>query len=463
MLPIIKKIPYRNPEEVLIYFFDQEWLCFLDSAKRINNIGNFSFITFNPFLKIVAKENKITINGVNTQGDPFIILKQELSKYKLPTKKKFPPFQGGALGYFSYDLLRYIENIPKHRLNLMDLPEMTIGFYDTVIAFDHKSKTSWVLSNGFPEKNIHKRKEKAEESCAFIIRKLSEEISYPTSKKWSIKDNTIKSNFDKASYHKMVSKVINYIYAGDIFQANVSQCFSSILPEGITSLDLYLKLRSKNPAPFGAFLNYGDISIASSSPERFIKLIANKVETRPIKGTRTRSKDPIEDDLLASELIKSEKDRSENIMIVDLMRNDLSRVCIDDSIIVKKLCGLETFETVHHLVSIVEGKIKPEYDAIDLLRATFPGGSITGAPKIRAMEIIAELENTSRGPYCGSIGYIGFDSTMDTSITIRTFVAKGNEITFQAGGGIVADSIPDEEYRETLTKAASLFNVLTNE
>lgn len=457
----VKEILYQNPADVMRCFSDQEWLCFLDSATQLDDLGNHSFVVFNPFLKIVAKNHQISINNRFILGDPFLVLQQQLSRYKFTAQDKLPPFQGGAVGYFSYDLLHHLENVPKHKSDEMELPEMVIGFYDTVIAFDHKARQSWVLSHGFSEEGNFHCQAKAEENCDFVISRLFKKIpSYPL-KKWSLElPDYIDSNFSENSYHQMVQNVIDYIYAGDIFQANISQCFSSKLPAHITSLDLYLKLRENNPAPFAAFLDYGDFSIASASPERFLRLTSNLVETRPIKGTRRRSTDPLEDKILANELLASVKDQAENTMITDLMRNDLSRVCEDHSVIVKKLCGLETYATVHHLVSIIEGKLRSEFDAIDLLRATFPGGSITGAPKVRAMEIIALLEPTTRGPYCGSIGYIGFDGAMDTSIVIRTFLMKGNKVTFQAGGGIVADSTPHGEYRETLTKAESLFNVL---
>jgi para-aminobenzoate synthetase component I len=261
----------------------------------------------------------------------------------------------------------------------------------------------------------------------------------------------------------MVHRVIDYIDAGDVFQVNVSQCFNTKFPGNYSSMAVYEKLRQLNPAPFSAYLNFPSVTLLSSSPERFLQLSARYIETRPIKGTRKRVAGPIADQLMVNDLLTSEKDRAENIMIVDLLRNDISKVCDDYSVKVTKLCGIESYPTVHHLVSVITGQLKPEHDALDLLKATFPGGSITGAPKVRAMAIIAELEGTQRGPYCGSIGYIGFNGDMDTSITIRTFVIKGDEIYFQAGGGIVADSVPTAEYHEALTKAAALITTLVGQ
>ncbi|MGF1612091.1 MAG: aminodeoxychorismate synthase component I, partial [Kiloniellales bacterium] len=268
------------------------------------------------------------------------------------------------------------------------------------------------------------------------------------------------ANFTRPAYEAAVQRGIDYIHAGDIFQANLSQRFSARLPAGETPFMLYRRLRALNPAPFAAYLKFGQDVIASSSPERFLKLSDGQVESRPIKGTRPRGHDAAEDEALARELLASEKDRAENVMIVDLLRNDLSRVCRDSSVAVPELCVLERYATVYHLVSTIVGELRPGKTAVDLLEASFPGGSITGAPKIRAMEIIAELEPTRRGPYCGSIGYIGFDGDMDSSIVIRTFSIHGDQVSFQVGGGIVADSRPAEEYEETLAKGRALLAAL---
>ncbi|MFZ1427679.1 MAG: aminodeoxychorismate synthase component I, partial [Geminicoccaceae bacterium] len=268
------------------------------------------------------------------------------------------------------------------------------------------------------------------------------------------------SNFTATGYEAAVQRVVDYILAGDIFQANLSQRFLAELPAGMDAWGLYRRLRRRNPAPFAAFLDFEGVQLASASPERFLELRGRQVETRPIKGTRPRGATPETDRQLGAELLASAKDRAENVMIVDLLRNDLSRVCRDHTVLTPELCVLESFATVHHLVSTVTGELRDGLDAVDLLRATFPGGSITGAPKIRAMEIIAELEPSARGPYCGSIGWLGFDGWMDTSITIRTFAIKGRRVAFQAGGGIVADSEPAAEYAETLDKARALIEAL---
>jgi para-aminobenzoate synthetase component 1 len=270
----------------------------------------------------------------------------------------------------------------------------------------------------------------------------------------------LRSTFTHRGYLSAVARVREYILAGDIFQANLSQRFQAGLAE--PPLAFYRRLRRTNPAAFGAFFDVGDFAVLSVSPERFLRLSGRRVETRPIKGTRPRGLGPMHDALLGRVLAESDKDRAENVMIVDLLRNDLSRVCRAGTVRVPELFALEQHPTVHHLVSTVVGELEPGRDAVDLLRVAFPGGSITGAPKVRAMEIIAELEPTRRGVYCGSLGYLSPTGEMDTSIAIRTAVVRGSDVYFQAGGGIVADSEPEAEYRETLDKARGIIQALAD-
>jgi para-aminobenzoate synthetase component 1 len=266
------------------------------------------------------------------------------------------------------------------------------------------------------------------------------------------------SNFDRDSYLATVLRAIEYIHAGDCFQVNIAQRL--LYPARTPTLELYLRLRERNPATFAGYFNLGDYQIASASPERFLRVQGEAVETRPIKGTRPRGPTPDEDQARIAELLRSEKDRAENIMIVDLLRNDLGRVCRYGSVKVEAVCRVETFPFVHHLVSEVRGRLREGQGPVDLLRAAFPGGSVTGAPKIRAMEIIAELEPTARGPYCGCLGYIGFDRTMDTNILIRTCTGGRGWVQFPVGGGIVADSVPEREYEETWHKAEGILRAL---
>jgi para-aminobenzoate synthetase component 1 len=266
------------------------------------------------------------------------------------------------------------------------------------------------------------------------------------------------STFDRPGYLAAVRRAIDYVHAGDCFQVNVAQRL--LHPAALPPLELYGRLRARNPAPFAGYFDLGDFALASASPERFVRVQGGEVETRPIKGTRPRGSTPEEDRRRAEELLRSEKDRAENVMIVDLMRNDLGRVCAWGSVRVAAVCRLESYRTVHHLVSEVRGRLRPGAGPMDLLRAAFPGGSVTGAPKVRAMEVIAELEPTARGPYCGSLGYLGFDGSADTSILIRTFTAGRGWLQFPVGGGIVADSTPEGEYAETLHKAEGLLGAL---
>lgn len=461
MTPLIREVDYIDSSQVLLRLADEPMLCFLDSAKQQSTLGRYSYIGVAPFLTIKSKENILFINEEQLIGNPFDLLKKHLLAYKGVTVKNLPPFQGGAMGYLAYDLLHHLERVPQAKKDKIKIPDMYIGFYDCIVAFDHLRRRTWIISQGFPELEERWRHCRAEDRANWLFNKAFETRTPEINISWEQSAGIdISSNFSLKTYCDAIKKTIEYIYAGDIFQANITQCFSSVLPNNVSSIELYMALRVKNPAPFSAFLNFGDICIASASPERFICLQSGIVETRPIKGTRPRGKTAVEDELLANELVNSEKDHAENTMIVDLMRNDLSRVCSADSVVVHKLCGLESYETVHHLVSVIEAKLAEGKDAIDLLKATFPGGSITGAPKVRAMEIIYEIEPFERAVYCGNIGYIGFDGNMDTSIVIRTYIIKEGRVYFQAGGGIVADSNPQEEYEESLIKAHALKKVL---
>jgi para-aminobenzoate synthetase component 1 len=408
-----------------------------------------------------------------------------------------PPFQGGVAGYIGYDYGAVLERIPPARYDDLALPDVMLGFYDWVIAWDHQTGAAWIISLGLPECGVA-RGRRAKERLEMVAgraadaglssranaRDLVRRSREPAGKiPRSARDDRpalphrhaapaylvtstdaavaigLRSTFTHRGYLDAVAKVREYIVAGDIFQANLSQRFQTSLRE--PPFELYRRLRRRNPAPFAAYLGFDEVTVLSASPERFLRLDHDhQVETRPIKGTRPRGLVPMHDAALGRALAESEKDRAENVMIVDLLRNDLSRVCRPGTVRVPELFALEQHPTVHHLVSTVVGELEPPADAVELVRAAFPGGSITGAPKVRAMEIIAELEPTHRGVYCGSIGYISASGAMDTSIVIRTFVAAGGALYFQAGGGIVADSDPELEYRETLDKVAGLIETL---
>ena len=456
----VREIDYGDPVGLFAVFANDPYAALLDSALLTAERGRYAFIAAEPFRVLMSKDGVIALDGERSAGDPFDVLRRELARHALLPAAGLPPFQGGAVGYFGYELVQHLERVPLARADDMKFPDLALGFHDVIVAFDHRERRAWIVSSGLPEADPAKRRERAMERLEVIAARLATAgpLLRPTAPQ---APPALSSNFTRAEYEAVVRRVVGYILAGDIFQANLSQRFTAPLPAGLTAFDLYRRLRGLNPAPFAAFLRHDDVVVASASPERFTALRGGRVETCPIKGTRPRGATPAEDRVLADELLASEKDRAENVMIVDLLRNDLSRVCRDGSVEVPRLCAIESFATVHHLVSTITGELRPGMTAVDLLAVSFPGGSITGAPKIRAMEIIAELESTRRGPYCGSIGYLGFDGGMDTSIVIRTYAVKDGIVTFQAGGGIVADSDPAAEYEETLDKARALIAALS--
>ncbi|MBL8864365.1 MAG: aminodeoxychorismate synthase component I, partial [Planctomycetia bacterium] len=319
---------------------------------------------------------------------------------------------------------------------------------DWVVAFDHSQNRAWLISRNRSQGQVRD-----------LVKLATMREPIPRdSKRVAGQRPAVQSNFTREGYIAAVRRVIDYIHAGDVFQVNLSQRLLAPLSE--RPLDLYGRLRERCPSPFGCYFDIGDFQILSASPEQFLKVSDGEVVTRPIKGTRPRGRTPEDDAALLRDLTTNPKDRAENVMIVDLLRNDLGRVCEYGSIRVPRVCEVESYNYVHHLVSEVRGRLRSNLTPWDLLRATFPGGSVTGAPKVRAMEIIAELEPTARGPYCGSVGFVGFDGTMDSNILIRTFTAGRGRLQFPVGGGIVADSDPEREYEETLHKAAGLLRAL---
>ncbi len=447
---------------------DRPFSFFLDSGMDTHKLGRYSFMGSDPFLVLRSMGKEITLiwsNGREEEirGNPFDTLGELLKVYALDTYPNSVPFAGGAVGYFSYDLCHFIERLPATAIDDLNLPECYLAFYDTIAAFDHLEERTYIVSTGFPELEEGERRLRAEERLEEMRGRMLN--SPPTSVAEGLpltgqigEDVVLKSNFTREEYLKAVEAAGEYIRAGDIFQVNLSQRFEADLP--ISPYGLYRQLRGINPAPFASYLGFDGVSIVGTSPERFLMVRGDRVETRPIKGTRPRGKSVEEDEALTRELLSSIKDRAENIMIVDLERNDIGRVCRYGTVKVTELAILETYPTVFHLTSTVEGRLWPGKNRIDLLKATFPGGSITGAPKVRAMEIIDELEPTRRSVYTGSIGYLSFSGEMDLNIVIRTFIVKDGRAYFQVGGGIVYDSEPEAEYQETLDKAKALIQAL---
>jgi len=440
---------------------------FLDSGMDTQRLGRYSFMGSNPFLIMRSRGNKINLISPEKQqseeGNPFDVLSRLLQRYRLDPYPSPVPFLGGAVGYLSYDLCHFIERLPTTAIDDLQLPESYLAFYDTILAFDNLEKRAYIVSTGFPELNERERLKIAHARLDEMKSKLS---STSVSKQAEnhqeqLKEQStaiLKCNFTPENYMQAVNKSRQYIIDGDIFQVNISQRFEADLT--IHPYELYCRLRQLNPAPFASYLSFDGVTIVSASPERFLRVEGDMVETRPIKGTKPRGKDTIEDAKLAQELTQSIKDRAENIMIVDLERNDLGRVCQYGTVKVTELAVLETFPTVFHLTSTVVGRLRPGIDRIDLLKATFPGGSITGAPKVRAMEIIDELEPTRRSVYTGAIGYLSFSNNLDLNIVIRTFIIKDDKAYFQVGGAIVYDSNAEAEYQETLDKAKALIQAL---
>jgi para-aminobenzoate synthetase component 1 len=439
---------------------------FFDSAMRHPKLGRYSFVAADPVEWLT-----IPADG----SDAFQQLANRVAVLPSASRDDLPPFQGGWAGLFGYELAGSLECVPKAPIDEFEIPALAAGLYDVVVAFDHGENAVRLISQGIPETDEAARRKRAADRLSqfrtlLLASDSSDSNENPNTYSRLSADQLapqfavdgrigLTSNFSADGYRLAVQQVIDFIHAGDVFQVNLSQ---RLLHAAVgSSIDLYCRLRDRNPAPFAGYLDGGDWQIASASPERFIRVENGQVETRPIKGTRGRSPYPVADMFTGDVLRASEKDRAENVMIVDLLRNDLSRTCQPDSVRVSQLCGLETYEYVQHLVSVVEGSLRPECTPLDVLRTSFPGGSITGAPKIRAMEIIAELEPTVRGPYCGSLGYIGVGGSMDSSILIRTITAARGWWQLPVGGGIVAQSNPRDEYEETWQKAAGMLRALT--
>jgi para-aminobenzoate synthetase component 1 len=367
------------------------------------------------------------------------------------------PFTGGAVGYWAYDFGRRLERLPSRAVDDLELPDFVIGLYDVVGAYDHQSRRAWLYSSGLPLRGEARRRqaEKRLDKMEWMLTSSHVTLATPPSDRFE----TARSTFHPDDYRRAVERVKDHIRRGDIFQANLSQRWTIDLDRedpAAVGVALFESLARYSPSPHAAFFAAGDHAIASASPERFLELRGHRVETRPIKGTRPRSHDGAEDARLARELVESAKDRAENVMIVDVLRNDLGRVCETGSVKTRRLCELESFPQVHHLTSTVAGTLREGLDAFDLLHACFPGGSITGAPKIRAMEILDAIEPRRRHIYTGSIGYVGWNGDADWNIAIRTALVTRDALHFAAGGGITADSDPDAEFHETLHKAEGM-------
>jgi para-aminobenzoate synthetase component 1 len=463
---IVRDLAPIDPFEAACRLADLPGLVFLDSSMRPEalgahaRLGRWSFVAADPWTTFTVRDGRAFRDEVALPGAPLEALR-DLLAFAEPGEAIAdpPPFRGGAIGYIGYDFGRRLERLPEPA-EAEPVADAIFGFYDVLLAFDHVENRVRLISSGRPETTPAARRRRGQARAdAFLMRleRPAERCATPPPRL------DFRPTIARETHEARVAAAVEHVLAGDVFQVNLAQRFVAPLPEGFDALAFHGRLRAANPAPFSAYLDFGAVRIASSSPERFLEVRDRRVEARPIKGTARRVAEAAEDALVAARLATSEKDRAENVMIVDLMRNDLSKVCEDSSIDVPVLCGIESYAGLHHLVSVVTGRLAEGRDAIDALAAAFPGGSITGAPKIRAQEIITALEGHGRGVYCGSIGWIGHDGAMDLDIAIRTVIFRAGEATFSVGGGITALSEPTAEYEETLTKAARILAAASGE
>ncbi|NJD08337.1 MAG: aminodeoxychorismate synthase component I [Methylococcaceae bacterium] len=451
--PRIEELPYFEDSAALFMpWADRRWSVFLDSGYPHSHQGRYDIMAADPWCTLVTRGNLTEIrNGGQitlSPDDPFRLLQEHLGETCATLDEL--PFCGGAIGYFGYDLARRLEKLPDLAADDSGAPDMVMGIYDWAVVIDHLQRRSWLVGLG--------RDPATAIRWPYLLRSFSQIQTLG----WQRSDfhvlGEIEAGMSKAHYRQAFASIQQYIRDGDCYQVNLTQRFSAYC-EG-NPWTAYQLLRQLNPAPFSAYLNYPQLQVLSSSPERFIKVADSQVETKPIKGTRPRGDDAAAALRHRQNLAASIKDRAENLMIVDLLRNDIGKSCTAGSVHVPELFAVESYATVHHLVSTVRGRLAPGQHALGLLRGCFPGGSITGAPKIRSMQIIEELEPCRRGVYCGAIAYIGHDGNMDSNIAIRTLTHADNRIRFWAGGGIVADSDPELEYQECYHKAAALLALL---
>ena len=453
--PILaEEIPYIDP--IIAY----QPFCHFTHSHLLDPHGSDGFgcavIAPSPYQIIRFAQGQVFVDDTPVTADPFDVLQRALADHAIDDNGNLPPFQGGAVGYFGYELGAHLERLPDAGEDELGVPDMVFGLYDCVVSFDKRRRRAWIISTGAPETAPFARSVRAAKRLNTLKAYLRRAVPYegaPTAPgivEWQ-------SNFSAKAYEAAVRHCVDYIWQGDVFQVNLARRLRALRPPGLDPFEVYRRLSELSPAPYGAYLRFPERALLSNSPERFLSARGGEVETRPIKGTRPRGGLPVEDAKYAQDLLRSAKDRAENVMIVDLLRNDLSKVCAPNSVEVTRLCALESYANVHHLVSAVTGRLRPQARLTDLVKAGFPGGSITGAPKIRAMEIICEVEQLRRGAYCGSIGYLGFNGALDLSIAIRTVTMTDRQISFHVGGGIVADSDPQDEYLETEAKAAKIF------
>jgi anthranilate synthase component 1 len=470
LIPVYREILADLETPLSAFLKLKEKNCFLlESVEGGEKWGRYSFIGSNPSMIIEGSGKDLTIKKgrkktkVTARKDPLEIISAQLKQYKPVSIPGLPRFFGGFVGYIGYDTVRYFEELPDNGHEGLNLPDIFLMLTDTLVVFDNLTHKIKVISNAHIEGSVKDAYEKAELKINRIIRKLRSKAVTPESLESkssgrSKRGNSFSSNFTKSKFMKAVEKTKKYVRAGDVIQTVISQNFEK--DTDVPPINVYRALRVINPSPYMYYMEAGESTIVGTSPEVLVRVEDRTLELRPIAGTRRRGKTPEDDIFMEEELKADPKEIAEHIMLVDLGRNDLGRVSTTGSVKLTELMTVERYSHVMHLVSNVVGKLKKNYDSFDVLRASFPAGTVSGAPKIRAMEIIEELEPTKRGPYAGSIGYFDFSGNMDMCITIRTIIFKNNKAYIQAGAGIVADSDPEKEYKETVNKAKGLFKAI---
>jgi len=467
IIPVYKEIvaDMETPVSVFKKLKGEGYSYLLESVEQGQKIGRYSFIGIDYHAIVGSKDGQLVVKDSSGKilksrdtENPLQDLKDILSGYQSVEVEGLPLFYGGAVGYLGYDVVKYFENIPQNNKDDLALPEMNFILSDTLVIFDHLHHSIKVVTNVKVSDELENDYELAKEKIDEIISKLASPLKEERKSEVKSKELDFKSNISKEDFMENVDKAKDYIREGDIFQVVLSQRLEVPITAG--SFDIYRQLRRVNPSPYMYYLDFVDFEIVGSSPELLVRVEDGVIENRPIAGTRKRGKDSQEDKELACDLLGDEKELAEHIMLVDLGRNDIGKVSEYGSVEVSRLMEIEYYSHVMHIVSDVQGKLKNNEDIYSGLQSCFPAGTLSGAPKIRAMEIIDELESTRRGPYGGSIGYFGYSGNLDSCITIRTMVIKDKKAYVQAGAGIVADSDPEFEYQETLNKAQALLEAV---
>ncbi|MDN4618011.1 anthranilate synthase component I [Paenibacillus sp. PsM32] len=469
LIPIVKRLlgDMETPIRIFQRYADHKRAFLLESVEGGSKWARYSFIGSDPFLLISGKKGriKLEINGQEAElaGKPIEQLKTLLQRYRSPKVDGLPPFTGGAIGFFGYDLQQYYEKLPAHRIDDMQMDDIQFMFCDQIVVFDHVKQHILLVGNvhvpdNATEQQIREAYIKASHKLEATEDLLKTQPSISTMGRSPVSEDVemgeIQSNMTKEEYLDGVDRAKEYIRAGDIFQVVLSQRFH--IETEVSPLEVYRVLRTMNPSPYMYYLKMDDEIIVGTSPEALVKVAGDRLETRPIAGTRPRGQTEAEDQALAEELLQDEKERAEHLMLVDLGRNDLGRVSEFGSVKTDTFMEIERYSHVMHIVSGVSGTLHKDKDFFDAFLSCLPAGTVSGAPKLRAMEIIAEIENEARGAYAGAIGYLGFSGNMDACITIRTIIFKNGKAYVQAGAGIVWDSVPEKEYEETVNKAKGM-------